>query len=1081
MKVIAGTSMRSFVTGVRAFIATDSRALFGADGEARADGGPCKDDAVRADTGTRAGDVARADCGMNHSGMFYTLEGGAMAFALDDQSAAGGNLTDVDERDGMLLPRNAELRGRAIARKVPVSLIGELALHCHESVSSQSASPGGWPDEVMLSFDDARSMREIALLLLGNAESRIECCHTDHPDHRYVFRVSNVSPYALLFCQGEGKARVFNRAGSGDALTDWFVPFGRIYGFIGTDFPDPMGDVPGFRILSPDGSCAILGPELFTEIGNVLDVDFNAVRPPAVPANAGEFSLRIAARLKKADAVQTRSLPREELWIVPHGLFDRFSSDLYCPESALRGLEALAVHIGGEPCLAVWNGGAGDKGPDVSFSSLAHPQVSRFYRMSGLSDPLFLPAGFVLHPRIEEATLRAIFGLNARSFVVVAGPEESPSVIELDASLFRSVRKALVDYVFLADRERAEKLYSNPLYDFGTFEGAADTEVAEQHDEIAVAADDRADDHIACDASAIATESTSISDGNARADDDRAGEKLADGNIPGDLEDGVDVVPDGAGRHDEDSPGVDASETPAEPDDSAAIVIPESLPPFKSGEETIAKKAAEYIDRYERLNAEDWRKYMTTASMFSQLGGDARAALASMLFLARNPSDLDSICLALGLTEDDQDRLWAGSLESSLRKLFGGDWRSERPDAILLKLHTLAERFGLRQGYIVRDASLRSSLRDLGSLIVAAGNPKCIWLFGLVEGKLCGDALSAEEARLAVQNVLADASADFGIPRAIRREAGRRHLERYRDGLSKNIRLFRLSPHRRAWAEALVSFMLVRMDFLFLGPAQIDAMRAATPGEQLGRFLEFLRRISACPHGHPGECSVLSHLGPTDVDLREFLATAISGTAFPPGPARTGLDDADSVSRLGRLIAGMEFPEGSPWPFLESIRAACAMCREPGAAPEAELLSRKIESWSRNLESGTERAALRVLAGSLSGQDAEEETATRSLESIRDAGTPAAERRRLAVLVLRSVGADLFEKNIARFADAISSGGLLGDDDESLDPDEFSLLYVIVSSVLAAFARKESDYSRIVSVERKKIRDVILGKGKENG
>lgn len=663
-----------------------------------------------------AGDLYK---GSNHE---IVLIIGDLAEITDPRAQA--HLIDIEKKDTSAMLRNNSRIDLASSSKI--TSIADLALQCTRT----NIEPADfWVEDVICTFADEKSLNAVVEMLLVRGCMHLSCAIVNHADTRYLLRVQNASIYVILHCIGEKMGNVYYCSRNGKERLPWHIPWGSDYPLLRL-LQQSIDDDTRLTIIPPDSQPFSISKSDFKNISTIINARFTSKDASVDSAASSSFRIPIEIQLAKADPISARTLPQAELWIIPPTCIDLFSRDLYCPESALQGFDGCAFMIEGSgPFIALWSGGATVAGKTTSLASLVSADVQAFYRCSYEQFPLYIPDGFMLRPLLEQQTLQNLFQVGSGVFTILCKLKDGNRIIRLNANDFRPIRKALVDYHYITNREQVERLYATPLYDFGK---------------------------------PVVYEPPTPPDSSAG--NDFSGDSFDNDEGNGS---GTTAVP----RSD---PTIGSKRTsqkpsPAEPPprlqlDARAPSLQPPPPKPKTPDELLKERAREYIGRYNSLTRDDWRRYMSLASRTKQFKSDSYSALASMLYA--DPPDkwiLSTICEAIG---KESDWFYTKSPKKLLSEIFNPKTGKLSLEDTLFHLCAYSSRFFSAQAEVL-DGDMRAKIAELKDKILSSSNAKYVWLFSRVSHALTGDKLTLEEGRIEIQNLLADNKVDCCIPRAI--------------------------------------------------------------------------------------------------------------------------------------------------------------------------------------------------------------------------------------------------------------------------------------------------------------------------
>jgi len=997
--------------------------------------------------------------GRSLSGIHCEGDAGEQLFLLDAPEAASdalalAQLVEATPLQGQV--RLADGRTFSVRSQQKLESLGELALRCFR----EPVAPGSyWLDDTLICFETREAFGSVVEMLLTRQIDAMEYMVLEDGAFPFVLRVRDGSLYVQLYCIGEELGRVYYRVQDDGRPLNYYVPWGRSYPLLKLAHVSPPRERL-YTIVRRDAAPRHLDPALFRSVYSVLVPEFAGVRAKPDTAACREMRLKIDVRLKKADPSQNRALPSVELWLLPESRIEAFTKDLYSPESALKGLDGQAFRLGTATYLALWTGGLREQGQQQPvLASLVHDDVRGLYRATGTHAPLFLPHGYILAPALQLETLRKLFGLQPGIFTVLMDGAEQACVFGLSLSEFKPVRKALVDYCLLARREKVEKLYANPLYEFDPPEVYSEPEPVAVRQEAAQSAD-------------VGSGTDSCDATQAGANGEPAASVPERG--PGSVVSGGGPVPE---SEPDEAPG--AAET-----DGAAPAV--RRPRVRTPEELLTDKAREFIARYPRMGEDEWRRYLSAAGRVSGGQADAHAALATLLCLHPRTRVLENVSQALGL---EPDWFYSRPPARLVREIFEGSWEKALPEIALFKLYAFWARTFSSPPL---DSEARAHIAELKRRVFAAGNAKHIWLFSRIDYALTGDRQILDEGRIAVQNLLCGHTLDLCIPKTIRRELGKAYWKQYKSAFEAQADQFALVPRNRAWFRVLTDLYIEVSETFVLDRNRLSSTEkrlrteayrlAGAARTQADSALALLDGVVNCRQEHPRECGFERHFAEdTDAAVKALVGPTLIGRVAGTGKEdRLDLLLSHDEAAVRQAIERMSFPEQDYTGYLERCLTVVALLRNAGQDGYLALIREKLESW-RELwwNEACRRQALEVLvlATTTSKSDTAASLLSVAMESVELLAVDIEARRQLVLLVMHCMlqwGGDVCEMCREQLGKLFGSVPLLGSEPGlALSVGELRLIYALVATTFAVLDRAPSELNTVRQHEKRAIREIV--------
>lgn len=976
--------------------------------------------------------------------------GGEMALLLDTDvplvdTPAQSHCTEVRVGEGVI-----EIGGEQpfdIVKRVRVESAADCALSCFRTGVPPRT---WWARDVLFVFNDPDRLAHVVEMLLYRGNTSLTCAPFKEKKG-YALRAANASVYVINYCRGEGLGEVFYRCDPESGDRPWYVSWGcefpllRHLGLLGRDHES-------YTLLRPDSPAQEIPAEAFHGVSSLVEAHVSAQRIAADTDTAGKLRIPVNIGIEKADPITARSLPAPQLWLIPENVIELFAQDCHCPESALAQFDALAFAAGERRYIALW-AGRGDTGNRIgALASLSHPETLGLYRCREAERPLFVPAGRILRPLLQPRTLSSVFSLNENRFTVLIPGASRHSVIALDSNDFRPVRKALVDYVFAAHREEIHRLYAQPLYDFGE---------PVVHEQPRKKARRTKKSHAAGKGSAATKRKRTSLDPRSAAESPPTPPPEETGNA----EPGTAAAQEGhAARREQEDPR--QSERP------------------KTTEEQLIERATEYIERYDHLTSQDWRRFMGLASITARYKSDSFAALAHVL-LPSVPADwmLPVICEGL---QRDTDWFYSRPADRLMSDILRANRDADTPEEALFGLCGYCARF-FRLRTTVDDTEHRDALTRLKDEILADGNATYIWLYSRILHALTGDTQALEEGRIAVQNLLAGGTVDLCLPMTVRRVAGEQLLQEYAHVVESFREAVALTNQHGAWWDELLFLNCILSTSLALAETRLDELLGRIqretgdlyprPQAYALEFLKFVLEVQQCGARHPHHHRLVSHLPANEhnpvipaitavCDLHENFCLPVE-------------DELHAADALHRHLLRVDMParSRSSWTFLYTIGRIERMARDEGFGSLEALLRERVGRWREPFEPESAAALALDLLSRTAGDQRPAGLWQSAFQRISAAQWSIEEKQDafcFALFRMQSLDASQVEEFRDALLRCLDQSGILECPDETpLTPGQVKVMYALSSALTACLEQKPSKLADVRYYERAAIRRII--------
>ena len=898
-----------------------------------------------------------------------------------------------------------------------------------------------WTDEVIIRLKNKDDLGLVVNMLFARENDNINCILSDDKEFPFFLFVKDISIFIVLYLIGEKIGEVYYRLFDSKTPLNYFIPWSLSYPLLKKKDLFPPKKENEITIFLKNNTLLNIDIYQFKSIYSFLIIQFKNEKKIIETESVQDFRLNIDLELKKADSIQQTTLPFSELWVIPEQTIDIFLKDLYCPESALKGMEAIVFEEKefGKSIL-LWTGGSGEDLNNISLASLAHPDVLGFYRYAQVKKNLFLSNNHIFFPLLEPLTLKNVFELKTKLFTLVYKKEENTFVLNFDINDFKPIRKALIDYSFLINKKNIKTLAFNPAYNFETA-----VEYPEPKPRVII--------------KEVYIESKDIEENEEQ-----------------------DVINNDNNNYQESNNLSESIDTKLLKENQKINVIKKknnkNKPERKenSFEDLIQNYAVEFLQKYQNLTFSDWQKYLEKASFVKWLWKDSYYALISLMTFYPEKDYIGTICNGLRISSD---WLRENSLDKQFSDLFDHGWQSRRIEDIILR-YSLIKGSISSNTYFIIENELRQNIRTLGKLVYKSNNPKLIWMYCRVSWFLTDDKLILEEGLIIIQNLLQTPDANLCIPPTICSELTGEFFKHNQENMSELLDMFSFSPLQYIWVQLLINLYLERSGLFIMQKSHIKKIENLLDIEpfndfpkektaEINAFFSYLKILYSCSMSHPEECDFFTHI---EYDSNDNLINKIINS--------NNKSDLfiDELSNNEIVIDNIPTDPDNYYDFFKNLINNIINLKRNDNKKALLVIKKKISDWQLINKNNTLIIAILNIIKILFAN--KEETVIEQINSgikkLFNQDLLIEQKRLYCGLFFEIILLEIEELKSINFKyiySIIIDNKLLNNDSNSISIEEIKILNYIIKIIFYILTEKKNNFNDIIAYERQEIKKII--------